>query len=134
LNIYSGDADVVRSTDAGVTWKSLIRSERLDYIKSGPDGGREAIAMRVHPATRQLWVGTACFGLWRFGQTVIRATIQRRGSTNATISWTGGAPPFVLQSASQLPTAQWVRLSTNDASQIAVSLPGDARYFRVLGQ
>jgi hypothetical protein len=65
-NTYSTDTAVVRSTDAGITWNSLIRSQRLHYIKSGPDGGREAIAMRVNPRTRELWVGTGCYGLWKF--------------------------------------------------------------------
>ena len=54
---------------------------RLNYIKSGPDGGREALAMRVHPKTRELWVGTACYGLWKLsapgGAT---ATAQRKPS------------------------------------------------------
>ena len=66
-NTYSTDTAVVRSTDAGETWHSLIRSVRVDNVKTGLDGGREAIAMRVHPRTRYLWVGTGCYGLWKFG-------------------------------------------------------------------
>ena len=66
-NTYSTDTAVVRSTDAGKTWQSLIRSVRLNPNQAGFDGGREAITMRVHPKTRFLWVGTGCYGLWRFG-------------------------------------------------------------------
>jgi photosystem II stability/assembly factor-like uncharacterized protein len=66
-DVYSTDTAVLRSTDAGQTWQSLIRSVRVDNVKTGLDGGREAIAMRVHPRTRYLWVGTGCYGLWKFG-------------------------------------------------------------------
>jgi hypothetical protein len=45
-NTYSTDTGVVRSTDAGHTWQSLIRSVRVDNVQTGPDGGREAIAIR----------------------------------------------------------------------------------------
>jgi hypothetical protein len=66
-DVYSTDTAVLRSTDAGQTWQSLIRSVRVDNVKTGLDGGREAITMRVHPKTRYLWVGTGCYGLWKFG-------------------------------------------------------------------
>jgi len=66
-NVYSTDTAVVRSTDAGQTWHSLIRSVRVDNVKTGLDGGREAIAMRVHPKTRYAYVGTGCYGFWKFG-------------------------------------------------------------------
>jgi hypothetical protein len=66
-NTYSTDTAVVRSTDAGQTWQSLIRSVRVDNVKTGPDGGREAISIRVHPKTRYAYVGTGCYGFWKFG-------------------------------------------------------------------
>jgi uncharacterized protein (TIGR02145 family) len=66
-NVYSSDTAVVRSTDAGQTWQSLIRGVRVDTVKTGPDGGREAIAIRVHPKTRYAYVGTGCYGFWKFG-------------------------------------------------------------------
>jgi len=66
-NTYSTDTAVVRSTDAGQTWESLIRSVRVDNVKAGPDGGREATAIRVHPKTRYAYVGTGCYGFWKFG-------------------------------------------------------------------
>ena len=67
MDCHSTDTAVVRSTDAGQTWQSLIRSVRVDNVKAGPDGGREAIAIRVHPKTRYAYVGTGCYGFWKFG-------------------------------------------------------------------
>jgi hypothetical protein len=64
-NVYATDVSVVRSTDAGATWQGLTKSARLGN-SSGIDGGREAIAMRVHPKTRVLYVGTGCYGMWRY--------------------------------------------------------------------
>lgn len=65
-NIYATDTSVVRSTDGGKSWRSLTRNLRNSAVTSGPDGGREANWLRVHPVNRHLYVGTNCFGLWRF--------------------------------------------------------------------
>ncbi len=56
-----------KSADGGKTWQLLIRSVRVDNVKMGPDGGREAIAIRVHPKTRYAYVGTGCYGFWKLG-------------------------------------------------------------------
>jgi hypothetical protein len=66
-NIYTTDAAVVRSTDAGNSWEILTRNVRNDNEKYGKDGGREASCIRVHPQTRYLWVSTGCFGVWKIG-------------------------------------------------------------------
>jgi len=66
-NTYATDTAVVRSTDAGRTWHALTRSTRLNNPQFGMDGGREAVAMRVHPKTRYLYVGTGCYGFWKIG-------------------------------------------------------------------
>lgn len=58
-NTYLSDAAAQRSVDGGDSWMSL------NAPPSGPDGGREAQWVRVHPRTREAWFGTNCFGLWR---------------------------------------------------------------------
>ena len=65
-DIYSASNSVVCSIDAGKTWTVLTRSAPLDG--KGLDGGREANCIRVHPKTRDLWVFTGCYGLWRYGK------------------------------------------------------------------
>ncbi len=65
-NLYAKDTSVLRSLDSGKTWKSLTRNLRGSVTQSGPDGGREANWLRVHPVSRQLYVGTNCFGFWRY--------------------------------------------------------------------
>jgi hypothetical protein len=65
-NFYATDVSVARSVDGGYTWHSLTRSLRDSVVQSGPDGGREANWLRVHPGNRHLYVGTNCYGLWRF--------------------------------------------------------------------
>jgi hypothetical protein len=57
-NYYLSDVAALRSTDGGETWHSL-------NARPGPDGGREASWVRVHPVTREAWFGTSCFGLWK---------------------------------------------------------------------
>ena len=58
---YATSNAVLYSTDAGMTWKSLLRQPG----ETGPDGGREAASVRVHPVTRDLWVGGGCYGMWK---------------------------------------------------------------------
>ncbi|MDD5349056.1 MAG: hypothetical protein PHQ12_02475 [Chthoniobacteraceae bacterium] len=64
-NTYAKDTAVVRSTDAGKTWVSLIRSLRLGSGLDGADGGREAMWVRVHPKSRYAYTASNCYGLWR---------------------------------------------------------------------
>ena len=62
-NVFSTTAAMVRSTDAGKTWTNLTRNSPL-----GPgerDGGREGLCVRVHPKTREAWVSTSCYGIWK---------------------------------------------------------------------
>lgn len=66
-NLYAKDTAVVRSTDGGQTWVSLIRSERLGTNLESVDGGREAMWVRVHPKTRYAYTASNCYGLWRIG-------------------------------------------------------------------
>ncbi|MFC4775503.1 hypothetical protein ACFO9Q_01720 [Paenibacillus sp. GCM10023252] len=66
-NLYSTDASVVRSTDGGVTWQVLTRNTRNSVILAGPDGGREASWIRVHPVTRYAYVAGQCYGMWVIG-------------------------------------------------------------------
>lgn len=62
-DVYSSTAALSRSTDAGQTWQVLTRATPLDG--AGRDGGREAYWVRVHPTTREAWVATGCYGIWK---------------------------------------------------------------------
>ena len=56
---------VARSVDGGVTWERL--TENPAYCPNGITGGQMASAIRVHPKTRELFVGTDCYGTWKIG-------------------------------------------------------------------
>ncbi len=62
-NIYSTDVAVLRSVDSGKTWANLTVNKPL--ADGQRDGGREAATLRVNPATRELWVATSCYGIWK---------------------------------------------------------------------
>ncbi|MEK7383633.1 MAG: hypothetical protein AAB262_10170, partial [Elusimicrobiota bacterium] len=59
---YIMSAGVMRSLDAGATWKTLT----LQPADTGIDGGRQPGTLRVHPLTRYLWVTTGCRGIWKY--------------------------------------------------------------------
>ncbi|MBV9850426.1 MAG: hypothetical protein JO250_12190 [Armatimonadetes bacterium] len=63
-NIYTTDATVVRSTDAGKTWANLTVTTPLKSPAQA-GGPHEVEWVRVDPATRELWAAGECYGLWR---------------------------------------------------------------------
>jgi hypothetical protein len=105
-NFDKGSSCVVMSTNGGTSWSSL--NNRTDTLY---DGGNCAIWCRVHPLTRELWVGTSCYGMWRFGSppaissqpTNQTATVGQ--SVTFTVSTTGSGPQFY----------QWLLNGTNIA-------------------
>ncbi len=56
---------VSRSVDGGQTWERL--TENPAFCLNGVTGGQMASAIRVHPVTRELFVGTDCYGTWKIG-------------------------------------------------------------------
>jgi hypothetical protein len=54
--------------------------------------------------------------------------------TNADLSWTGGSPPYVLQSAETLSTSSWEGAVTTSMTSASVPLVTSNRFFRVIGQ
>jgi hypothetical protein len=66
-DVYSTVSAVQRSTNCAEngSWTTLtVNSPLTAGVK---DGGREAICIRVHPVTRQAWVTTSCYGVWKIG-------------------------------------------------------------------
>lgn len=64
-NIYKSDASVKRSTDAGKTWQNITPTNRTSQNVGLMDGANEVFAIRVNPATRQLWAAGSCYGIWK---------------------------------------------------------------------
>ena len=63
-NIYATDVAISRSLDGGQTWKPLTKAPRHNNLE-GLDAGREVQCIRVHPVTREAWVGGTCYGVWK---------------------------------------------------------------------
>lgn len=62
-HVWSTSMAVIRSLDGGRTWQPLTVQTPL---RSGQlDGGREGDWVRVHPRTREVWVATSCYGIWK---------------------------------------------------------------------
>jgi len=71
---------------------------------------------------------------WEYGLPELRLTgIERLPNGSLAIRWTGGAPPYQLQSCSSLSDSNWQDLG-GPTDQTSVTNPpaGDARFFRVL--
>ena len=72
------------------------------------------------------------------GLTVVRAppivaSIAINGR-NTTLSWTGGVPPFQIETSSTLAPQDWVPLLTNDVRTATLPINSSPAYFRISGQ
>jgi len=63
----------------------------------------------------------------------IRASVQRAG-TNATLRWTGGTPPYAVESTSTLPPGSWSTVTNVNTNVVTIPVSAIARFFRVKGQ
>lgn len=62
----------------------------------------------------------------------ITLAIARAGA-NANLTWTGGAPPFVVEQANALPVNSWRSVLTTSVQNASVPLLDGVGYFRVKG-
>ena len=60
---YQHNDSVARSVDGGKSWERLTCNP--EFCLNGVTGGQMTSAMRVHPITRYLYVGTDCYGTWK---------------------------------------------------------------------
>eukprot|EP00730_Choanoeca_flexa_P006405 TRINITY_DN12147_c0_g6_i4.p1 TRINITY_DN12147_c0_g6~~TRINITY_DN12147_c0_g6_i4.p1 ORF type:complete len:696 (+),score=128.47 TRINITY_DN12147_c0_g6_i4:284-2089(+) len=63
-DMYASDHPVLRSTDGGLTWHNLLVTTPL--VGDELQGPHEVKWIRVHPTKGEVWVGTGCFGIWRW--------------------------------------------------------------------
>jgi hypothetical protein len=57
-------------------------------------------------------------------------SITDNGNSTATIQWTGGDTPYILEQCTDLPSGSWVAISTNAATSAIVGI-GTKAFFRV---
>jgi hypothetical protein len=57
-----------------------------------------------------------------------------RAGTNASLSWSGGSPPYVLQQTAALPAGAWNSVVTTGAQNASVPLTNIQAFFRLQGQ
>ncbi|PWU16709.1 MAG: hypothetical protein C5B50_12995 [Verrucomicrobia bacterium] len=54
-----------------------------------------------------------------------------RAGTNVNLSWTGGSPPYVVESAPALPGNPWIPISTNNGQSVLVPVSAGSKFFRI---
>ena len=60
-------------------------------------------------------------------------TIAQNG-TNATVTWTGGTAPFVLETTDELSLPRWSALITTNSQTVVIPISDNAGFYRVRGQ
>jgi hypothetical protein len=61
------------------------------------------------------------------------ATISRHG-TNAVITWTGGSPPYGLESTTGLPATNWIPVLTTDSTTATIPIGEASEFYRIHSQ
>ncbi len=67
---------VARSLDGGQSWERLTCNK--EYCVGGITGAQMASAIRVHPVTRFLYVGTDCYGMWKIAPPLVPKSDVRK--------------------------------------------------------
>jgi len=63
----------------------------------------------------------------------LRATLVLQGSV-ATLNWTGGAPPYRVQRATDLKLGDWMDVLTNAIPPVTLTMERQAEFYRIVGQ
>jgi len=63
----------------------------------------------------------------------IQLSIERNGG-NGVLRWTGGTPPFELQTSPALPATYWTPSGPFTTNTVTVPMTGTQMFFRVRGQ
>ena len=63
----------------------------------------------------------------------LRATLVLKGSS-ATLNWTGGAPPYRVQRATDLKFGNWMDVLTNAIPPVTLTMERQAEFYRIVGQ
>lgn len=117
--LYSGPTNLVfANTNQTNTTVTFNTAGTYTLMLSGDDG--------VHPIAYDAVIASVSV-------VPIVATVSRSGS-NATINWTGGSAPFVLERTLGLSPTNWVSIATNTTPPFIVPISGASAFFRIRGQ
>ena len=61
----------------------------------------------------------------------LRATLSLQGSS-AILNWTGGAPPYRVQGATELTSEDWTDVLTNAIPPVSLSIERTAEFYRIV--
>jgi hypothetical protein len=135
------------ASDQGVTrvaWENA--ANRLTGVAEGTNSWSVAgLPLVVGKTNIVVVTGTttswapACGGNTTFNQTLmavcspIRATLALQGTT-ALLNWTGGGPPYRVQRATDLLTADWTEVLSDATPPLALPVTGLSGFYRIVGQ
>lgn len=140
----AGTAGALGQSVTTVSWtnfannvKGIATGSNLWNIASIPLQASKTNIVAV-VATTTSWV-PAYGGRTTFNDTLIviqapiRATLTMQG-VEAILNWTGGAPPYRVQRATDLVTGNWTDYLTDATPPLHLSPAGPAEFYRIIGQ
>ena len=140
----AGSALALDEDVTGVSWENA--ANRLTGVATGANAWSVTGIPLVPGKTNAVVVtGTttswapACGGSTTFNQTLlvvcspIQATLAWQG-TSALLNWTGGAPPYRIQRATDLIAADWTEILSDATPPLILPLTRPCGFYRIIGQ
>jgi len=139
----AGEAEALSQPVTSITWKNNLTRQ------TGPIQGTNTWSVSAIPlraGTNTILV-TATTTSWSAGfrgnttfndtltviQSPIRATLTLQG-TEAILNWSGGAPPYYVQRATDLIAGDWTDYLPDATPPVSLPLTGQAGFYRIVGQ
>jgi predicted esterase len=143
LNL-AGSAAALDQNVTRVAWENT--ANKLTGVAEGSNAwnvvGIPLVASKTNvvvvTGTTTSWA-PACGGSTTFSQTLmavcsqIRATLALQG-TGALLDWTGGSPPYRVQRATDLLTADWTEVLSDATPPLVLPVTGPGGFYRIVGQ
>lgn len=139
----TGTAAALGQTVSGVTWENATTST-TGTASGGSAWSTGNIALASNKSSLLLATATigtswapAYGGSTSFNDVLLVTvpfdlTLTRQSPTSLLLSWTGGYPPYRVQSSPDLTT--WTDVNTNAISPVSVTGTGTRAFYRVVGQ
>ena len=116
-----------------------ISSKRVEVFSIPGANFQPTVRFRFAQAGYGSWYfGIDDFGIYSVAAAqqagTLTITSVKVGNNSVSLSWSGGTPPFVVQSNTRLGTTNWVNGTTTSASNAVVAVGGAQMFFRVSGK
>ena len=143
--ILAGSAEALGQSVTEMGWENTANDK--EGVARGANTWSTTSSIPLSADKTNVIIVTATTTSWSFGyggsttfsdtltvvSSPIRATLTWQ-APDAVLNWSGGGPPYSVQSASDLFTGDWTEILIDAVPPVILQLDGNAGFYRVVGQ